>query len=79
MAQKKRSQKTVEYRDDWNAPAHKKVLEEGAKYGNDVALWPKDLAEKEYATRKRVSSSAKTRKSVKSRTKKAARKRVAAK
>jgi hypothetical protein len=46
-------QKTVEYHDAWDAPAHKAVLRKYAKYGNDVALWPKDAAEEEYKSRQR--------------------------
>ena len=49
-----KKQKLVEYHDNRDAPAHKEALAAGAKYGNDVALWPKDLADKEYTTRKRM-------------------------
>ena len=51
---KKAGNSSKTYHDDWNAPSHKKVIEEGKKYGNDVRLWPKKLADKEYETRKLV-------------------------
>ena len=78
MAKKKKE--TAERHDDWNSPAHKDALRAGEKYGNDVALWPKELAEREYSTRKRLTAEGPTlsrKKTKKKATKKqAARKRA---